>query len=141
MMVVTAISSLGTILRKEGDVIADVKGISGPSLTRDLADVTALDSTNGFEEVLPTVLRTGDVTFALAFDPDNAGHLGLRDDVVSATSRNFSIEFPATAASGTVQTHSFDAFVTNYTNQIETGAEITADVTLKPTSTITVVTV
>ena len=139
-MVVTAISSLGTILRKEGAVIADVKGISGPALTRDLADVTALDSVNGFEEVLPTILRTGDVTFTLAFDPDNAEHLKLRDDVVTASGKNFEIEFPPTAASGTVQTHSFEAFVTNYTNQIETGSEITADVTLKPTSTITVVT-
>ena len=139
-MVVTAISSLGTILRKEGAVIADVKGISGPALTRDLADVTALDSVNGFEEVLPTILRTGDVTFTLAFDPDNNEHLKLRDDVVTASGKNFEIEFPPTAASGTIQTHSFEAFVTNYTNQIETGSEITADVTLKPTSTISVVT-
>jgi hypothetical protein len=139
-MVVTAISSLGTILRKEGAVIADVKGISGPALTRDLADVTALDSVNGFEEVLPTILRTGDVTFTLAFNPDDVSHINLRDDVVTASGKNFEIVFPPTAASGTVQTHSFEAFVTNYTNQIETGAEITADVTLKPTSTITVTT-
>ncbi len=140
-MPVTATSSLGTILRREGAVIADVKGISGPSLTRDLADVTALDSVNGFEEVLPTILRTGDVTLSLAFNPDDAGHIDLRDDVVTASGKNFEIEFPPTAASGTVQTHSFEAFVTNYTNQIETGAEITADVTLKPTSTISVTTV
>ena len=139
-MVVTAISSLGTVLRKEGAVIADVKGISGPALTRDLADVTALDSVDGFEEVLPTILRTGDVTFSLAFNPDDGQHLALRDDVVTASGKNFEIEFPPTAASGTVQTHAFEAFVTNYTNQIETGSEITADVTLKPMSTITVTT-
>ena len=141
MMVVTATSSLGTVLKRAGSVIADVKGISGPSLTRDLADVTALDSTNGFEEVLPTILRTGDVTFTLAFDPDNAGHNQLRADVVSASSVNFDIVFPATSASGTVQTHNFDAFVTSYGNQIDLGSEITADVTLKPTGGITVTTV
>ncbi len=140
-MVVTATSSLGTILRREGIVIADVKGISGPSLTRDLADVTALDSTNGFEEVLPTILRTGDVTFALAFNPDDAGHILLRDDIVTASGKNFEIEFPPTAASGTVQTHAFEAFVTNFGNAAEVGAELTADVTLKPTSIITVTTV
>ena len=60
--------------------------------------------------------------------------------MVTASGKNFEIEFPGTAASGTVQTHSFEAFVTNYSNQIEVGAEITADVTLKPTSTITVTT-
>ena len=87
-MVVTAISSLGTVLKKEGLVIADVKGISGPSLSRDLADVTALDSANGFEEVLPTVLRTGDVTFSLSFNPDDSTHIALRDDVVTATGSN-----------------------------------------------------
>ena len=139
-MAITAISSLGTVLKKEGDVIANIKGISGPALTRDLADVTNLGSPNGFEEVLPTILRTGDVTFSLSFDPDNSGHLNLRDDVVTASGKSFEIIFPPTAASGTVQTHAFDAFVTNYTNQIDLASEITADVTLKPTSTITVTT-
>ena len=139
-MPITAISSLGTVLKKEGATIANVKGISGPSLTRDLADVTNLNSPNGFEESLPTILRTGDVTFSLSFDPDNGEHLNLRDDVVSATGRNFEVVFPPTAASGTIQTHSFTAFVTNYTNQIELASEITAEVTLKPTSTITVTT-
>ena len=139
-MPITAISSLGTVLKKEGNVIANVKGISGPSLTRDLADVTNLGSPNGFEEVLPTVLRTGDVTFALSFDPDNGEHLNLRDDVVTASGKNFEIIYPPTAASGTVQTHAFTAYVTNYTNEVDLASEITADVTLKPTSTITVTT-
>lgn len=137
-MPITAIPSLGTTLRREGDVIANVKGISGPALTRDLADVTNLLSPNGFEEVLPTILRTGDVSFTLSFDPDNAGHLLLRDDVVSATARSFDITFPPTVASGTEQRHSFDAYVTNYTNQVELESEIMAEVTLKPTSTIAV---
>ena len=139
-MPITAISSLGTVLKKEGATIANVKGISGPALTRDLADVTNLNSPDGFEESLPTILRTGDVTFSLAFDPDNAEHLNLRDDVVTASGKNFEIVFPPTAASGTVQTHAFAAYVTNYTNQIDLASEITADVTLKPTSTITVTT-
>ena len=140
-MVVTATSALGTVLKRAGAVIADVKSISGPSLTRDTADVTTLDSANGFEEIITTVLRTGDITLALAFNPDTQGHLDLRDDIVSATSRNFDIVFPATTASGTVQTHNFDAFVTGFGNAAEVGSEITADVTLKPTGSITVTTV
>jgi hypothetical protein len=137
-MPITAIASLGTVLKKEGAVIANVKSISGPALTRDLADVTNLSSPNGFEEVLPTVLRTGDVSFALSFDPDNAEHLNLRDDVVTASGKDFEIIYPPTAASGTVQTHAFTAYVTSYSNEVDIGSEITADVTLKPTSTITV---
>ena len=78
------------------------------------------------------------MTFQLSFDPDNQGHLDLRDDVVTASGKSFEIVFPATAASGTIQTHTFDAFVTQYTNEIALESEITADVTLKPTSTITV---
>ena len=140
-MPVTATSSIGTVFKREGAVIAKVKGITGPSLARDTADVTALDSPNGFEEIIPTVLRSGDVTFTLAFDPDNQGHLDLRDDIVSATSRNFDIVLNATPASGTVQTHNFDGYVTGFGNQMEVGSEITAEVTIKPTGGITTTTV
>ena len=136
-MTITAISALGTVLKKEGAVIANVKSISGPAMSRDLADVTNLGSPNGFEEVLPTILRTGDVTFTLSFDPDNQAHLDLRDDVVTASGKSFEIIYPPTAASGTVLTQSFDAYVTGYTNELDIGSEITADVTLKPTSVIT----
>ena len=139
-MVITAVSALGTVLKKDGAVIGDVKSISGPTLTRDTTDVTALDSADGFEEILPTVLRTGELTLTIALNQDDASHDALRDDVVTASGKSFSIVFPATAASGTIQTHTFDAFVTSYGNQIETGSEITADITLKPTSTITVTT-
>ena len=133
----TAISSLSTVLKREGVAIANIKGISGPSLSRDTADVTTLDAPNGFEQIIPTVLRSGDVTFTLVFDTDNQGHLDLRDDIVSATERNFDIVIPATAASGTVQTHNFNAYVTGYSNQMEVGSEVTAEVTIKPTGGIT----
>jgi len=136
-MAVTAVSSLGTTLKREGVTIANVKGISGPSLTRDLADVTNLLSPNGFEEVMPTILRTGDVTFSLSFDAGNTQHTTLRSDVVAAVAKNFSIVFPV-PVSGSQQTHSFTAFVTSYGNEFELESEITADITLKPTSTITV---
>lgn len=136
-MVVTTVSSLGTQLKREGVAIANIKGISGPALSRDLADVTNLGSPNGFEEVMPTILRTGEVTFTISVEQGNTQHNILRTDVVTATARNFAIVFP-TPVSGTAQTHSFTGYVTNYGNEFELESEITAEVTIKPTSTITV---
>jgi len=133
----TALNALGTVFRRDGQVIASVKDITGPELTRDVADVTALDAPNGFEQVLPTVLRTGDLTFALSFDPDIGGHLALRDDLVNETERAFEVEYRPTVASGTVLTYDFQGFVTGFSNTATVGSEVTADVTIKPTGAIT----
>jgi hypothetical protein len=44
-----------------GTVIAQVKSVSGPGIKLDTVDVTTHDSTGGWEEVVGTILRSGEV--------------------------------------------------------------------------------
>src|SRR4030067_165401 len=54
--------------------IAYIKSIGGPSLSLDTEDVTTHDSTEAWEEVVATVLRTGEVSMDLVYDPNAATH-------------------------------------------------------------------
>lgn len=132
----TPISALGVTVTREGVTIPRVKSISGPALSRDLADVTPLDATNGFEEQLPTILRSGDVTLEISYVPAEATHAALRADVVTATQRAFAVKIPT--ASGTVESHGFNAYVTGFDLNNTPDGEVQSTATLKPTGTITV---
>lgn len=56
--------------------LAEVKDISGPSVTFDVHDATNQDSPGGFEEIIPGLARGGDVDFDVNFDPASATHDG-----------------------------------------------------------------
>jgi hypothetical protein len=49
--------------------IAEVKDIRGPEIKRDVIDVTNQSSPGGFEEIIPSIRRTGNLTFACNFNP------------------------------------------------------------------------
>ena len=60
--------------------VAEVKDITGPGVTLDVLDVTNQDSPGGFEEIIPSIRRGGEVDFDVNFNPANAthdGHTGL----------------------------------------------------------------
>ncbi len=52
--------------------IAEVKDITGPSTTVDVADVTNQSSPNNFEEIVATLKRGGTVGFDVNFLPEDA---------------------------------------------------------------------
>jgi predicted secreted protein len=54
--------------------LAEVKDITGPAQTIDVLDVTNQDSPGGFEEIMPTIHRAGEVDFDVHFNPMNATH-------------------------------------------------------------------
>lgn len=110
--------------------VASVSNISGPSLALDTEDVTTHDQASAFEEVVATILRTGDVTLDLFYDPDGGTHdatTGLLNDYENKTKRNFQIRFPST---GKVQ-WSFAAYVTGFNPGAPVGGALTASVSLK----------
>lgn len=133
------ISSFGTLL-KIGDgatptenftTIAEVLDIGGPSLGLDTEEITNHDSTGGWEEVIGTILRSGEVTFEINYDPAGATHdasTGLIADMVARTLRNFQLVFPD---SGTT-TWSFAAYVTGFEPGAPVAGKLSASVTLKP---------
>ena len=74
-----AISAFGTLL-KVGDgggtevftTIAEVKEISGPSISVDTVELTTHSSSGAWKEYLPTLIDAGEVTFDVNFIPTNA---------------------------------------------------------------------
>jgi len=119
--------------------VAGIQTISGPGLSLDTEDVTSHDSPEAWEEVVGTILRSGEVTLDLVYDPAAATHKnasgGLLYDLAQRTSTTYSIQFSDTATS----TWSFTAFVTGFEPDAPHDGALTASVTLKITGKPTLV--
>lgn len=120
--------------------IAHVQDITGPSLSQDTADVTAHDSPGRWEEHVGTILRSGEVTFDIVYDPADGTHdasTGLLDALESDTAggRDYKLIFSDTANT----TWTFPALVTGFEpgNPVADGRS--ASVSLKITGAPTLV--
>jgi predicted secreted protein len=129
-------SAFGTTLKRGGTggtAIANISKISGPGLSVDTEDVTSHDSTSGWEEHVATILRSGEVTLDIVYDPNHATHKyaanGLLHDMVSRAAVTYAIGFPSTAAVNWV----FSAFVIGFEPDMPHDGALTASVTLKLT--------
>lgn len=132
------LSAFGTVIRmgrgntipgpETFDTVANVTGISGPGLALDSEDVTTHDSGSAWEEVVATVLRSGEITIDIAYDPRDATHdaiSGLVDKLDSKQRVNFRIIFPGNTE------WIFSAFVTGFEPDAPVDGALTAAVTLK----------
>ena len=138
-MTTKAIKAWGTLLQiGDGEdvegftTIAEVKDISAPELTLDTEDVTSHDSPGGYEEHIGTILRTGNVSFAVNYVPTEATHdaeTGLLADMAARVVRNFQLIWSDTG--GTVW--SFAALVTAVGPSAPVGGSLQAAITLKLT--------
>lgn len=133
-----AISAFGTLL-KIGDGsgppenftnIAEVRDIAGPNLSLDVEDVTSHTSAGGWEEVVATILRSGQVTFDCNFVPADATHdpsTGLIADMVNRVLRTFQLVFPDTATT----TWEFSAYVVGFNPAEPVAGSLSAAIALK----------
>lgn len=132
-------AAFGTLLKRGAVTIAGVRSISGPGLTLDTEDVTAHDSTEGWEEVVATILRSGEISLEIEYDPAAATHKnasgGLLYDLTTRASSTYSITFPDLAGS----VFSFTAFVTGFEPDAPHDGALTANVTMKITGKPTIV--
>ncbi len=123
----------------DGDIercpaIASVVSISGPSLSLDTADVTAHDSTGAWEEHVPTILRSGDVSFDVNFDPADDTHItgeGLLEYITERDLRVFDLVLP------NGDEILFSGYVTGHEPSAPHDGALTASVTIKPTGAVT----
>jgi len=126
-------AAFGTLLKRGSTAIAYTRSISGPGLSADTEDVTTHDSTAAFEEVVVTILRSGEVSFEIEYDPNNATHknaaAGLIADYISRTANTYNLVFPSTAA----VTWTFSAFVTGFEPSAPHDGALTAAVKMKVT--------
>jgi len=132
-------AAFGCTLKKGGTEYAGVTNISGPGLSVDTVDVTSHDSTAAWEEVVAAILRSGEITLDIVYDPADATHKyaagGLIYDLVSRTAIALTMEFSDVGTT----TWSYNAFVTGFTPGMPVEAGLTAAVTLKITGEPTLV--
>ena len=132
-------AAFGCALKKGGTEYAGVTNISGPGLSLDTVDVTSHDSTGAWEEVVGTILRSGEISLDLVYDPADATHKyaagGLLYDLVSRTAIALTLEFSDTATT----TWSFNALVTGFEPGMPVDGFLGASATLKLTGQPTLV--
>jgi len=132
----------GTSLYKgttTGTAYAQVTNISGPGLSLDTVDVTSHDSTSGWEEVVGTILRSGEVSLDIVYDPANATHKyaegGLIYDLAARAAITFTLVFLDTATTE----WTFSGLITGFEPTASVDGALTATVTIKPTGVVTLV--
>lgn len=132
-------AAYGIALKKGGTAYANVKSISGPGISLDTADVTGHDSTNAWEEHVGTILRSGEVTLEIAYDPADATHKyaagGFLYDIVQRAIIALTLVFPDTAST----TWSFNALLTGFEPSAPVEDALTATLKLKITGAPTLV--
>lgn len=125
-----AISSHGTFL-KVGDgatpevfvTIAQVKDIDGPGMTLNTEDTTNHDS-NGWREMIPTILEAGEVSFDVNYIADTSQTV-LQEAQVARTRLNFQMAYPAP-----VPADQFSGYVTSVSKAAPVEGILTASVTI-----------
>jgi predicted secreted protein len=120
--------------------VAQVTSIGGPPLSADTIDVTTHDSTNAFEELVVGILRSGEATFDIVYDPADNTHDatdtgGLIYRMKNRIRSAFSVVFADTAST----TWSFDGDVTGFEPSAAHDDSLTASVTVKLTGSIILV--
>ena len=131
---VEALWGQGTQLYRKGDDdewhrIVKVQSISGPSFSLDTEDITDMDSPGGWEEIIPTVLRSGELDMDVAFIPSFSQHQELLYDMQNKVIREFKLVFP----DQDLTTWSFKGYVVDWDTDISYDSTVDASATIKPT--------
>lgn len=114
--------------------VAEVRSISGPSLSLETVDATHMESPTGFREILPTFKSGGEVTLEVNFLPATASQTGIKTDFDNKTKRNWRIVFPDT---GTTEWR-FAGYVTGFSPNATVDGMLSASITITVTAGITV---
>lgn len=118
--------------------IAQIRDITGPSMSADTIEATDRDSTSGHKEFVAGLRDGGEVTFDINYDPDATTHSasatgGLVKLLKDGTSNNFRVTF----ADATPTTATFAGIVTRFTPKTPYSGMQAADVTIKVSGVIT----
>jgi len=126
----TTALSAGTHAGETLAPVAQISNIGGPSLSADTEDVTTHDSAGAWEEHVATILRTGEVSLDIVYDPAESTHdasTGIISMMESKTLVGFSVVFPTPA------TWAFAAYVTGFEPSAPHDGALTATVAMKIT--------
>lgn len=134
-----AIKTFGVLL-KAGDggdpeaftAVAEVKNVGGPSFSRDGEDATHHQSSGAWEESVPTILRSGEISLEVNLipaDPTHDASTGVLADLVGGDVRNWQLVLPDTDET----TWSFAGYVNKYETGFPVSGVLTASIGIKLT--------
>ena len=117
---------------EEFTILGQVGDISGPSMSREIKDVTHHQSPPGYKQIVGGLRDPGEITFTVFYDPGSATHdfttgLGAlfnEDDVI-----NWKLVFPVEAVIG-YWGLGFSAIMTKFDPQEPVNESLVANVTL-----------
>jgi hypothetical protein len=129
-------AAFGTTISINGTPIGGVQDISGPDDSYDWDDTSSHSSPNRTEEGVPTIRRTGEVSFSLVIDSEDSGQAALltaHDAIASgsATPDAYVITYPDG------ETDSFSGYCMRFGRGAPVGGHLAADVTIRPTGAVT----
>ena len=120
-----------TLTGAAAGLIGNITNFSGPGISLDTVDVTAHDSPSAWEQILPTILRSGEVTFDINYSPvTHAAAGGLLLRLTTRAVDTWTIGGPMGA-------WSFSGYVTGFEPAAPFDGKLNASVTIKPTGVVT----
>lgn len=114
--------------------VAYVTALKGPGLSLETADVTSHDSTGAWEELVATILRTGELTVDIVYDPGAVSikHVnGLLGKMVAKTLEGFKIYFNDDTVEASRTIWVFNAYITGFEPDMPVDGALTASMKLK----------
>ena len=94
------IAGFGTSFSWNSNIVAKLNNIGGFKFSVDTKDGTTHQSTGGFEEIILTIIRTGDIAISGFFDPTDAtGQLAMFADFAVKQKRTMGIAWPSITGS------------------------------------------
>ena len=112
------------------ETIAEVKSIAGPTMTREMIDVTSLDSTGGYREFIPSFRDGGTLKLSMFFT--FAGYKKLKLDFQSDVLVNYEIYL------GDGSSIEFSGYVQDLPIDVKFSDAVTSEVTIKISGLVTI---
>lgn len=128
-MSTAAVSGFGSVLKKGATAIAEIKSISGPSLSRNTIDATNMDSANGWKEFIGGLKDAGEVSIECNFLPTNATQKAAYTDLGDGSVDAYSIVW--SDSGGTTWT--FNAICVGFDPKAELDGALSATMKFKLT--------
>ena len=130
-----AITGIGTKFQRWNGAafvdIARVFGLSGPTMSRDVVEVTTYDSIEGYREKIGGLRDGGQITFSLNFR--RSTYLIFKGDFESDTAVDYQVVLPDTDAT----TMTFSGLVVELPLTVPEGDRITVDITIEISGKVT----
>lgn len=126
--ITTAASSADTVAGVAYTTVAYVQDIAGPGLAADTEDVTTHDQTTAWEETVATILRTGELSAGIVYDPNETTHAvtsGLLYRYLNKVKSAFQMTFPGP------YTWYFHGYVDGFEPGAPVGGGLTASLKIK----------